>query len=520
MFGMGAALLAFAIPLVSPAPGWPSIDDDVVSVGGGEGDAAVIVGIDEYTYLPSVPGAAKNATAWQQWLLRVRRTPTQRVVTLRDSEATRERILRGLGSARDAVAKGGTLWVVFIGHGAPAPAQADGLVLGVDTQADADSLAARGILQRDIAAAVEGGAQSETIIVFDACFSGRTSDGGSSLIAGLQATLPVRSRGSTTATLLASSDTFAGSLPGGGRPAFSYILLGSLRGWADEDGDGRITVDDAMNFTTATMQAALRSDARLPSQRGTPSRLALNTSDRTFDVGAVVTGRCPDETRWDGRQCKARCPAGAAWSGSACISQIVSCPAAMVWNGTSCAPAIECPAHTVFNAGSCVASTISCPTGSRWDGVACRARTVALAPGGPDRPAAVEPLIETPGELAPPLTLPRDPVAADTTVNPRRTLEPTANKSFPWLMAGSGTGVALAVTGVAVSAYLLFGASAVLDSATTGRDAKDAAVTTQYVAGTSLALAGALGVAGVATFAFTLLDPNESSKAIPSPSSL
>jgi hypothetical protein len=87
-------------------------------------------------------------------------------------------------------------------------------------------------------------------------------------------------------------------------------------------------------------------------------------------------------------------------------------------------------------------------------------------------------------------------------------------------MAGSGTGVALAVTGVAVSAYLLFGASAVLDSATTGRDAKDAAVTTQYVAGTSLALAGALGVAGVATFAFTLLDPNESSKAIPSPSSL
>jgi len=505
MIGLGV-LLALVVPLASPdaPPAWPSIDDEVPAVGGGERDAAVIIGIDDYTYLPAVPGAAQNATAWQQWLLRVRKTPTQRVVTLRDSDATRERILRGLKSARDSVAKGGSLWVVFIGHGAPAPAQGDGLVLGVDTQPDADSLMARGILQGDIAAAVAGGAQAETIIVFDACFSGRTSDGGAPLVEGLQATLPVRARATSKATVLASSDTFAGPLPGVKRPAFSYLLLGSLRGWGDDDGDGVVTVEDAVAFTTSTMQAALRSDARLPSQRGIPSRLALRVSDRAFDVGPIVTGRCPAATRWNGRACLARCPPSSAWSGSGCVSQVVSCPVGMSWTGTSCTPTIECPPNTAFNAGACVASVISCPEGSSWDGATCRATMVALVatapPSGPS---------ESPRQAIEP--------SPDDTPRPRP--EPDAGTApgqaslnpFPWVaVTGGGAGLLVGITGVVVSSYFLSDASTVLGSATTTREAKDAAVTTQYISGGGLAAAGLLGVVAATTIVLAVIDPVES----------
>jgi hypothetical protein len=41
-------------------------------------------------------------------------------------------------------------------------------------------------------------------------------------------------------------DQFAGPLPGLGRPAFSWLVLGALRGWGDADRDGTVTAREAV----------------------------------------------------------------------------------------------------------------------------------------------------------------------------------------------------------------------------------------------------------------------------------
>lgn len=202
------------------------------------------------------------------------------------------------------------------------------------------------------------GRQRDAVLIYDSCFSGRTGDGAKTLVAGLQATLPVRKSTQSAATTLSSSETFAGPLPGAGRPAFSYVLLGALRGWADANGDNNVSVDEASTYTKSTLRAALRSSERLLSAQGpTNVLLASSTSDEAPNVAAILSGRCPDDARWNGRRCaEVPCPAGTRFNGNVCVATAmgVSCPPGTAWNGTAC-----------------VASVVACPPGTSWDGTVC-----------------------------------------------------------------------------------------------------------------------------------------------------
>jgi hypothetical protein len=370
--------IAFAVSCAAQAPTWPPIDDAIAATGGGENDAAVVVGVSNYYKLPKIDGAADNASAWAQYLMQVRKVPSSRVVTLRDDDATRERILSSARTMASQVKPGGTLWFVFIGHGAPAQSGNDGLLLGADTQPDGESLTARGVLQEELLKILASGAQAETLAIFDACFSGKSSDGEASLVAGLQATLPnrrVASAAQKRATILASSDTWAGPLPGTGRPAFSFLLLGALRGWGDDNGDKKVGLQEAFDFTKDTMQGVMKTANRLPSMRGqTSARLLVPARAARPDIASLVAGRCPSGSSWVGAQCKeaprVECPAGTSWNGSACVSL---CPAGTAWNGRACA-----------------ATVVECPAGTTWNGSACQAQQLA-ATSQPDSPAAPTP---------------------------------------------------------------------------------------------------------------------------------
>ena len=62
-------------------------------------------------------------------------------------------------------------------------------------------------------------------------------------------------RAPTNVTVLtaATADQVAGPLPGAARPAFSYLVLGGLRGWADSDHNGRVTAGETV-VTPETLQ--------------------------------------------------------------------------------------------------------------------------------------------------------------------------------------------------------------------------------------------------------------------------
>ena len=55
------------------------------------------------------------------------------------------------------VKPGGTLWIVFIGHGAPSRGGDDGVLVGWDAQQDADSLYARSLPKKALLGLVAGG---------------------------------------------------------------------------------------------------------------------------------------------------------------------------------------------------------------------------------------------------------------------------------------------------------------------------------------------------------------------------
>jgi hypothetical protein len=368
---VGAATLMLTV--AAQAQTWPDLHMTTGRQGGGEQDAALIVGVSDYLILQDIEGATDNAVAWQEWLTRSRSLESANVVTLLDRAATKEKIERNLESLLGSIGPGGTLWFIFIGHGAPSPTGDDGLLLGVDTDADSDSLSARGVPQQRILQAL---GQRKSVLVFDACFSGRTSDGKLPLVKGIQATLPTRrNSSSSTTTVLSASDSFAGPLPRAARPAFSYLILGALRGWGDRNEDGKVTSEEAFTFSHDTLRAALKGSDRLPTHRGPTVVLAQDSREAAPDFDAILAGRCPAATYWDGKSCVTQAP--------------ISCPPGSTWNGTSCIAL--CPAGTRWDGRVCIAQTVVCPPGTSWDGSNCAAKSDNLRPPKKLPPASRRP---------------------------------------------------------------------------------------------------------------------------------
>lgn len=240
---------------------WPDLKHPNGDLIAGSEDAAVVIAIEDYAYAPDIAGARENAQAWYRWLRESRQVPT--VKLLLDGEATRENMVETTLQLAGEVGASGKLWIVFIGHGAPDASTDDGILLGPDVQQTAASVASRGLSQ----ATLLGHAQSagaEVVMVVDSCFSGQTGEG--ELIPGLAPLKPVSARVQPRATLFlaARSQQYAGPLPGGERPAFSYLLLGGLQGWADVDEDGAVTAQEANGWVAGVLAANLTDRNQTP----------------------------------------------------------------------------------------------------------------------------------------------------------------------------------------------------------------------------------------------------------------
>ncbi|MBI5623991.1 MAG: caspase family protein [Elusimicrobia bacterium] len=286
-------LLSFLfVPAAATAAVWPDLSVPAPSQGGGEADAAVVIGIEKYPFVAQVPGAAQNAEDWHLYLTKTRAIPVSQVKLIRDNEATLEDLREAASWAASAVRPGGTLWFVFIGHGAPHKDGKEGVLIGVDAQQRADSLYSRSLRQSELMDLLSKGGQAASVVVLDACFSGRTAEG-KELIKGLQPLIALASplHGWDRAAVFTAgrSDQFAGPLPGSQRPAFSYLLLGALRGWADHDQDGSVTAAEALSFTQATLQSVLKDRRQTPELLGTPAGpLAGPVREPGPDIGSIV----------------------------------------------------------------------------------------------------------------------------------------------------------------------------------------------------------------------------------------
>jgi len=274
--------------------GWPPLDPGATAADrDGAGDSALIVAISDYLLVPDIPGATDNAQAWYHYLTEVRGVPTENVRYLRDAEANNARIERM--AAEVAEAGDGRVWVVFIGHGAPALDGEDGLLVGVDAAGDPETLEARSVRRQFLVDTMSSAGRPVTMLL-DTCFSGTTADG-EALAPSLQPLVPSYTRQepppSVTIATAATSEQFAGPLPKAGRPAFSYLMLGAAQGWADADDDGQVTLREAVGYSAATLQAEVTDRRQTPTFVG-PGDLVLGRGlqpqpprGRTEKVGKV-----------------------------------------------------------------------------------------------------------------------------------------------------------------------------------------------------------------------------------------
>jgi len=292
---MTLAALVVGVPKIAVASlTWPDLASPPARTGGGENDAAVLVGVENYLFLSDIPGAKANVEAWYQYLTRTLGVPTTRITLLRNDEATLEKMRKYAGRAAEQVQAGGTLWFVFVGHGAASADGGDGVLIGVDAQREADSVYARSLPRSELLELLGEGAQERSVVVLDACFSGRDA-GGEDLVSGLQAFVPHRAQPEAADVVVLAagrSDQFAGQLPGQRRPAFSYLLLGALRGWGDADGNGAVTAGEAVGYARDVLATLVTDRDQTPELTGADAVLTLGRGrERGPDLAAMVLAR-------------------------------------------------------------------------------------------------------------------------------------------------------------------------------------------------------------------------------------
>ena len=247
--GVCVLLLCFA-PAGADAQhvAWPSLETTPQLQQGQANDVALIIAIERYDHLPDIGGVLQNARDWEIFFRRG--LGMRQVYTLINHEATREEMERLAKVAAEAAAEDSRLWVLFIGHGTPAPDGGEGALVGSDARQTVNSLAHRSLPQSRFLELLQQGAQRDTVIVLDTCFSGQTREG-DALAEGAMPVVPVDTTPAVHSNVVmmtgARADQFAGALPGASRPAFSYLLLGAMRGWAASE-NGEVSVSDAVSF--------------------------------------------------------------------------------------------------------------------------------------------------------------------------------------------------------------------------------------------------------------------------------
>jgi formylglycine-generating enzyme required for sulfatase activity len=280
-----AALLPAALSLGS---GWPTVSTPVAVVKEGAKDAALVIAIEDYFVAQDLPGAVANGRDWAAWLSQGRGVPV--VKPLFNETATKEDILTEAVRIAGQVKPGGRLWLVYIGHGAPSESGDDGLLVGVDARQTPQSLSARGLSRSELLRSVEAAlpAGAEVVLVQDACFSGKTSRG--DLAPGM-APLKVVSAAlgpKVTALSGARSDEYAGPLSDGSRPAFSYLVLGALRGWGDENQDGRVTASEAVGYANRALVQTVTGRSQTAELSGPDVGLGRSAKERGPDLSAIA----------------------------------------------------------------------------------------------------------------------------------------------------------------------------------------------------------------------------------------
>jgi uncharacterized caspase-like protein/peptidoglycan/xylan/chitin deacetylase (PgdA/CDA1 family) len=202
---------------------------------------AIVVGIDKYQKWPQLQYAVRDAEGVGQLLVQKFGFASERVITLKNEQATRTGILAAF---HDRLAHGNLqpndrIFVFFAGHGATRKLSSGrdlGYIVPVD--ADPNNLATDAIPMTEIQNIAESLPAKHALFVMDACYSGLGLTRGAANASFLRDNARRLGRQMLTA---GGTDQLVSDGGPNGHSVFTWTLLQGLGGKADLNGDSLIT---------------------------------------------------------------------------------------------------------------------------------------------------------------------------------------------------------------------------------------------------------------------------------------
>ncbi|MHC4963220.1 MAG: caspase family protein [Planctomycetota bacterium] len=240
---------------------------------------AVVVGINDYPQLPKLKYAVNDAKAFQRLLVEKNLVPPENITVLLNEQATLRKLRSALGTGLKGAADSDDMVIIFYaGHGATErdamSMDGDGLEKYILTyDSDPSDLFSTALPMRDLALIFNRIRSERLIFIADACYSG-ASGGRTVSVTGLRANIAdtfldriAAGRGKVIITASAANEVSVeqDELQHG---VFTYYLLEGLKGPADTDGDGLVTVDEAYRYVSDRVPQATHQEQH-PVKKGT-----------------------------------------------------------------------------------------------------------------------------------------------------------------------------------------------------------------------------------------------------------
>jgi hypothetical protein len=248
---------------------------------------AVVVGINRYPKVRPLKYAVDDARIFYSHLVDFSQIPRENVTLLLDRDATLTRIRSTLGThLKNKAGKDDMAIIFFAGHGATEKdvmsPDGDGLekyLLPYD--ADPKDLYATALPMGEVSKIFSRIQAERLVFIADSCYSG--ASGGRTIdISGIRATISeafldrlAGGKGRVIITASGANEVSAenDSLKHG---VFTYYMVEGLKGKADTDGDGVVTVDEAYQYVSEMVPRATGQEQH-PVKKGTvEGRLILS----------------------------------------------------------------------------------------------------------------------------------------------------------------------------------------------------------------------------------------------------
>ncbi len=215
-------------------------------------DWGLIIGIEDYSSLPSVDYARKDAVIIREYLNKILGVPEENIIALIDGDATKGRIEGYLKQYLPAnVAKDSTLYVYYAGHGAPDMEKGEPYLVPYD--GDTRFLMQTGYKLKSFYEDLDSLKLQRVYVFLDSCFSGVASRAAEMLTKGARpALVHVEDVNIDSDNLIAfsasKSNEVSNAYPETRHGLFTYYLLRALRGEADANDDQWVSVKEAFTF--------------------------------------------------------------------------------------------------------------------------------------------------------------------------------------------------------------------------------------------------------------------------------